>query len=35
VTDVAALAGYTVGVTAERRRAELGAAHARHGAKVV
>lgn len=31
----AELAGYTIGVTAERRRLELGAALERHGARVV
>jgi uroporphyrinogen-III synthase len=35
VTGVGALAGYTVGVTAARRREELGAALERHGASVV
>jgi uroporphyrinogen-III synthase len=35
VTDGAALTGYTIGITAARRRAELGAAFERHGATVV
>jgi uroporphyrinogen-III synthase len=35
VTDVEALAGYTVGVTAARRRVELGAALERRGARVM
>jgi uroporphyrinogen-III synthase len=35
VTDVLPLAGYTIAVTAARRRAEFGAALARHGAQVI
>jgi len=35
MTDLPALAGYTIGVTAARRREELGAALERRGAKVV
>jgi uroporphyrinogen-III synthase len=35
VSEVAALAGYTVGVTAARRREELGAALERRGARVM
>jgi uroporphyrinogen-III synthase len=35
VTDGAALTGYTIGITADRRREELGAALERHGATVV
>ena len=35
MTDVPALAGYTIGVSAARRREELGAALERRGAKVV
>lgn len=35
MTDVPALAGYTIGITAARRREELGAALERRGAKVV
>lgn len=35
MNDVPALAGYTIGVTAARRREELGAALERRGAKVV
>jgi uroporphyrinogen-III synthase len=35
MTDTAALAGYTVGITAARRREELGAALERRGARVV
>jgi uroporphyrinogen-III synthase len=35
MTDVPALAGYTIGITADRRREELGTALERRGAKVV
>ena len=35
VADVPALAGYTIGITADRRREELGTALERRGAKVV
>jgi len=35
MTDVPALAGYTVGITAARRREELGAALERRGARVL
>nr|WP_261576213.1 hypothetical protein [Frankia gtarii] len=35
VETIEALAGYTIGITAARRRKELGAALERRGAKVV
>src|SRR5438874_12932780 len=35
MTDVQALAGYTVGITAARRRAELGTALERRGARIM